>query len=169
MLPYCSVRADNAEYDNVRVKNAMEKLKKEYGYSFVFESSDVNTRKQISVSLTNASAGEAAKQILQGQEVSYEIRDKMIIVKRKSTVAEVPTSADTQQRKQITGLLVDEDGEPIIGANIIEKGSQNGTVTDADGNFRINVADNAILQISFIGYISQEISVLAVSWGGVNL
>ena len=65
------------------------------------------------------------------------------------------TVAETvqQQGKTITGIIVDTNGVPIIGANILEKGSRNGTITDFDGNFSLNVKDNAILQISYIGYL----------------
>lgn len=68
--------------------------------------------------------------------------------------------AKTNQQKAITGTIVDVNNVPIIGANILEKGAINGTVSDLDGNFRLNVSGNAsILEITYIGYISQEISV----------
>jgi TonB-linked SusC/RagA family outer membrane protein len=65
-----------------------------------------------------------------------------------------------QQGRRITGTVVDETGEPVIGANVKEKGTTNGIVTDADGKFFLNVADNAVLQVSFIGYVTQEINKL---------
>ncbi|MDR0743949.1 MAG: TonB-dependent receptor [Tannerella sp.] len=60
---------------------------------------------------------------------------------------------------RITGTVVDQAGEPVIGANVIEKGTTNGTTTDVDGKFSLNAAANAILQISYIGYVTQEIPV----------
>lgn len=64
------------------------------------------------------------------------------------------------QSKQVTGVVKDNTGETIIGASVLEKGTSNGTITDLDGNFSINVSnDNAILQISFVGYQTQEINV----------
>ncbi|MDR1866178.1 MAG: TonB-dependent receptor [Bacteroidales bacterium] len=61
-------------------------------------------------------------------------------------------------KKQISGTVVDENGEAVIGANVIEKGvSSNGTITDVNGNFSLNVSDGATLQVSYIGYITQEI------------
>lgn len=63
-----------------------------------------------------------------------------------------------QQKKQITGTIVDTYNEPLIGVNIIEKGTTNGTVTDIDGNFSLSVAENAILHISYIGYLAQEVN-----------
>jgi TonB-linked SusC/RagA family outer membrane protein len=73
-----------------------------------------------------------------------------------------------QSKTRITGTVVDLTGEPVIGANIMEKGvTANGTVTDADGKFSLSVSDNAVLQISYIGYITQEISVSSA--GGKSL
>ncbi|MDR0429647.1 MAG: TonB-dependent receptor [Tannerellaceae bacterium] len=63
------------------------------------------------------------------------------------------------QRKTITGTVVDENGTSIIGANIVEKGTSNGTITDIDGNFRLDVENEAILQITYIGYLTQEINI----------
>lgn len=53
--------------------------------------------------------------------------------------------------------MVDANNEPIIGATIVEKGTSNGTITDFDGNFSLNVADEAQIEISYIGFKSQEI------------
>ena len=63
-----------------------------------------------------------------------------------------------QQEKTIKGIIVDQQGEPIIGANVIENGTTNGTVTDFDGNFTLSVGDNAVLNISYIGYLEQEVN-----------
>jgi TonB-linked SusC/RagA family outer membrane protein len=74
------------------------------------------------------------------------------------SVAPAPAFAQ-QAKKQITGTVVDETGSTVIGANVVEKGTTNGIVTDADGSFSLNVANSAVLQVSFIGYITQEIAV----------
>jgi TonB-linked SusC/RagA family outer membrane protein len=74
-----------------------------------------------------------------------------------------------QQRKTVSGTVVDAYSEAVIGANIIEKGTSNGTVSDADGKFTLNVSDNAILQISYIGYISQEINVLSIDGNSLTV
>lgn len=65
----------------------------------------------------------------------------------------------TQQKHRVTGVVVDDVGEPIIGANVIEKGTTNGTITDFDGKFSLSVESDAVLHISYIGYIAQEVSV----------
>ena len=67
------------------------------------------------------------------------------------------------EKKQITGLVLDEHKLPVIGANVVEKGTTNGTVTDLDGKFTLAVQDNAVLLVSYIGYITQEIPVKATA------
>ena len=74
-----------------------------------------------------------------------------------------------QQEKTITGTVVDDQGEAIIGANVIEKGTSNGTVTDYDGNFNLNVNNNAVLRISYIGYLEQEVATEGKSTINVKL
>ncbi|MDR0429586.1 MAG: TonB-dependent receptor [Tannerellaceae bacterium] len=73
--------------------------------------------------------------------------------------SETPGLLQNIDRKQITGTVTDAQGEPLTGANIVEKGVSNGVITDLDGKFSLSVAENAVLQISFIGYISQEIQI----------
>lgn len=65
------------------------------------------------------------------------------------------------QQRQVTGIVKDQTGEPIIGASVLEKGSTNGVITDLDGNFKLTVSNamKAVLQISYVGYKTQEISV----------
>lgn len=140
---------------NTTVKNAMETLKKEYGYSFVFESGDVNTQKVITVKVERQSIDDAVKQILQNQDLSYEIKNKNIIVQKKSSAKQI----GTQEKKTVTGNVADVNGEPIIGANIVEKGTTNGVITDMEGNFSLDVSGKSVLQVSYIGYLEQNIPV----------
>ncbi len=77
---------------------------------------------------------------------------------------QTPSSPVPQQAtRQITGTILDETGEPIIGANVVQKGTTNGTMTDLDGAFSLNVPNNATLVISFIGYNSMEVNVAGKS------
>ncbi|MDY3266552.1 MAG: TonB-dependent receptor [Phocaeicola sp.] len=140
--------------NNVTVKEAMEQLKKTSGYSFVFSSNDINTKQRVSVSAEDATIEEVVKQILKGQKgISFEIQGKSIVVKKGSQNA--PSS---QKVGKVNGKVLDSNGDPIIGATIKEKGTSNGTITDFDGNFTLDVASNAILEISYIGYKAQELS-----------
>lgn len=71
---------------------------------------------------------------------------------------EINISGLNQSTHKITGQVLDEKGEPVIGANVVEKGTTNGTITDVNGHFSLAVLSNAVLQVSFIGYLPQEIA-----------
>lgn len=75
-----------------------------------------------------------------------------------ASVINVPEVAQ-QAKKQIKGKVVDASGETVIGANVLEKGTTNGVITDIDGNFIINVASGATLEISYIGYVTQTVKI----------
>ena len=137
--------------NNVTVKQAMNELEKKNGYSFVFSSSDLDINKKVSIKVENDSVDEALRQLLNGQKVAYEIQGKNIII-RKIT----PMPGNTKKVK-VTGKVTDANGEAIIGASIMEKGTANGVVTDLDGNFVLDLAENGTLAISYIGYNTQEI------------
>lgn len=139
---------------DVTVKEAMEQLKNASGYSFVFSSNDINTKQRVSVSAEDATIEEVVKQILKGQTgIDYEIQGKKIILKKKSS-----SSTSQQKSGKVTGRVLDAKGEPIIGATIMEKGTSNGTITDFDGNFILEVSDGASIEISYIGYQTQLLS-----------
>ena len=76
---------------------------------------------------------------------------------------EAKVSSVQQQRRSITGTVVDEDGTPIIGANVIEVGTTNGTVTNMNGEFELQIQDNASIQISYIGYLDQVINTQGIT------
>lgn len=78
---------------------------------------------------------------------------------------EAPVVESVLQQKAISGKVVDSKGESIIGANIMEKGTTNGTITDFDGNFNLNVSTNSVIVISYIGYQSTEVSVSQLKAG----
>lgn len=149
---------------NITVKEAIEQVKKKSGYSFVFSTSDVNTRKRISLSLNNARIGDAVRQILKGQDdVSYELQGKTVIIKKDNSPQNAPVPTGISQRRntshKITGRVLDEKGEPIIGASVKEHGTTNGAITDVNGNFTLSASsENPVLNISYVGYEAQRVN-----------
>ena len=147
--------------NNVTVKKAMTELKQKSGYSFVYEASDMQTEKTVSVDANTLK--DAIDQILKGQNVNYKISGKNIIIQKK--ISSERNATDQLGNKVITdnkvinGVIRDMSGEPIIGATIKVKGTGQGVVTDYDGNYQISVPDDAVLEISYIGYDNQTISV----------
>ncbi len=133
--------------NKVSVKKAMTELKEKSGYSFVYIAGDVDTKKIVNIDAEQLQ--KVIEQILEGQNVSYEIKDKNIVIRKK----EVEQSILNEKKEQdISGLVMDVMGEPIVGVNVMEKGTTNGTITDMDGKFLLKAPANATLIISFIGY-----------------
>ncbi len=105
-----------------------------------------------SLAMSNVTVNQAID-ALKKQNASYEIKENNTIVRSTDQISAV------SQKKTITGTIVDPSGMPVIGANVMVKGTTNGTITDMDGKFLLEVSENAILQISYIGYLPQEIKV----------
>ncbi|MDR1624695.1 MAG: TonB-dependent receptor [Tannerellaceae bacterium] len=144
--------------NDITVKEAIEQLKKMSGYSFVFSSVDMDTSKHISLSLKDSTVDEAVQQILQGQkDIGYEISGRKIILKKTASV--LPAG----NKEKITGRVIDGNGDPVIGASIVLKGTTTGTITDIDGNFSLDVASGTILEVSYIGYQTQQLKAIAGS------
>lgn len=81
------------------------------------------------------------------------------LIEEPSGNTKIASTREVSQDKQVKGQVRDANGEPVIGANIVEKGTTNGIISDIDGNFIISVPEDAVLQISYIGYVTQEIPV----------
>lgn len=111
-------------------------------------------------------AKDAIAQILQGQNVTYEIQGKNVVVQRKNANN---TKANQGKKRTVKGTVKDNNGEPVIGATIMESGTKNGTVTDADGNFVIEIASDSKLDITSIGYKSQTVKPSATGTTSVSL
>lgn len=141
------------QFRNVPLKTVLEEVEKQLQYSVIYKKDEVNEQKQINHNFKDASVEEVLSAILD-KGLSYSIQGKMIVISQKTTKASAP-----QQQKKVTGVVKDKTGEPVIGANVIERGTTNGTVTDLDGRFTLEVTLNAVLQVSYIGYMEQEIPV----------
>lgn len=142
---------------NITVKNAMTQLKKKTGYSFVFYSNDVDVSKKINVSANDLQLSQVVDQIIAGQNLSFDISDKSIVITPKPSVGNQPDLKKSNEKIKVKGRITDQKGEPIIGASIKVKGSSTGAVSDIDGNYTIEVPAGSDLEISYIGYIPKII------------
>ena len=147
------------------IKNIIAEIEKITDYVFIYNEDVVPTLNQnVKVDMNDRSLDEILDQLLEKTDLAYSLSSKQITLykdeskKENSEIASTaPLSIQQQSKKYITGTIVDEKGVPIIGANIIEKGTTNGTITDLDGKFNLNVSNDAVLRVSYIGYLDQEI------------
>lgn len=144
------------------IKDVFSYIEKNSEFIFIYHGSNINLNRKVNVDVTNRSVDKILQQMFDGTDVEYFINDRQIIV-RKKQVAE-KTVPMIQQEKKITvmGNVKDENGEPLIGVNVVVRGTMIGCVTDIDGNFSLaDVSENAVISISYIGYQTQDIPVKA--------
>lgn len=137
----------------VSVKQAIATLKDKSGYSFVYEMNDLDLNKKVDVNATTLS--ESIQQILNGQQVNYEIKGNTVIVKHQGATKDQKENAT----HTVSGIVKDENGLPIIGATVKVRGAQMGVVTDIDGKFSLKTSVGSVLTVSYIGYKTQDIKV----------
>jgi TonB-linked SusC/RagA family outer membrane protein len=159
-----TVRFD-LDLKNKTLATVFEEIEKNSEFSVIYLTRDVNLKEIVSVQTRQQTVETVLDKVLKNQGLKYEIKDRHIIIYRDEPHA-TKAAVLQQTGRQITGTVTDTWNEPISGANIKETGTTNGTVTDANGNFALTVAENAVLQISYIGYITQEIKVSSI--GGSN-
>jgi len=148
-----------------KIETVFNVLTKETNYKFFYDKEVVSNLPLVSLDLKNASLPAVLAEISRDTKLHFTTIDNTITVSR-----EVTTGPGPQQARLISGVVTDDLGEAVIGANIVEKGvPTNGTITDIDGNFNLRVGERAILVVSYIGYITKEIPVSGNSTINVKL
>jgi len=145
---------------NKTLNDLFEEIRAQTNYSFWFDMKDVDVNRKINVNANDETVKSVLTKALKDQNLDFELKENHIVIVKKnaSQKESVPTVAP-QQTKRITGIIKDEKGEPIIGANVIVKGTTQGSISDIDGRFALEVTGDPTIQISYIGYTSQEIKV----------
>lgn len=152
---YAQTTTLNVSAKNEALEKVLEQIEKQSEFLFFYNLEEINKNEKISINEKNANIQTVLNAIAAKTGLKYTIKDRHIVL----TSEVVPASpAVVQQERKVTGTVNDAFG-PVAGANVIQKGTTNGTTTDMDGNFSIEVPANATLQISFIGYIPQDIAV----------
>ncbi|MCD7977674.1 MAG: SusC/RagA family TonB-linked outer membrane protein, partial [Tannerellaceae bacterium] len=145
------------EAHTISVGQLFTEIEKQTDYLVLYRNRDVNTENNIYLSHTTGKVIDLLTEAFQNTDISFEFENKYILLKKRHDLIEL---SDTRQpKKKVVGRVTGEDGEPIIGANVSEKGTTNGIITDVDGYFTLGVNENAVIQISYIGYTTQEIRV----------
>lgn len=133
---------------NVTLEEAIKAIESKTQFVFFYNNSEIDMNKKVDLNAQNANIREVLKQILSSYE--YRIDNYKIVLLANNS---------KQQDGKITGTILDVTGIPVAGANVVVKGTTNGTITDMDGHFTLEVPKGALLQISYIGYLTKEIPV----------
>ncbi|MDR1455842.1 MAG: SusC/RagA family TonB-linked outer membrane protein, partial [Tannerella sp.] len=141
------------------VAEVLETIENETEFNFYYNSKLVNTNRLVSVHVNNKHVYAVLDQMFSGHGVYYKVVDKDIILTASAGAGSNGTAAVTQNRISVSGTVTDAHGEPVIGANVVEKGTANGTITDANGAFTFTVSPGATLEIRYIGYTTKEVPI----------
>ena len=147
--------------NNRTVKDVFSYIEKNSEFIFVYHGSNINLNKKVNVDVNNQTVEAILKKMFEGTDIEYIINDRQIIVRKNETNKKQVAVVAPQQEKKITvtGNVKDATGEPLIGVNVMVKGTTMGNITDANGNFSLSdVAPNAVISVSYIGYKTQEIA-----------
>ncbi len=133
----------------------LSEIERQTDYLFVYDKKDVDVSREISLEVNNKTVADVLSTIFGNTDIIYAMEGNNIMLMKKE-INRFGTITQ-QQKKMISGTVIDEYGEPVSGASVVVKGSTTGTTTDIDGKFTLEIPDRAVLSISYIGYIPQEI------------
>ena len=138
--------------NNITLQSAFAEVREQTKMSIAYNDTQL-PKTNLSLDFKDKTVEQALNEILKGTSLTYVIKKNYIMI--------VPKGKEKQVVKmEVTGVVTDEKGEPLIGVTVVEKGSSNGAVTDIDGNYQITVASQVpVLVYSYVGYDSKEIKV----------
>lgn len=138
---------------NVRIESILNDIESQTDYLFIYKK-DVDVKKLKTISVQNKPVSEILAQLFAESSVTWKTEGNHIVLMHGKDPKQAGKS---QSRKTLKGQVVDDAGEPVIGATVTEEGTTNGSITDIDGNFTLQVSGDGALLVSFIGYQSQTI------------
>jgi len=144
---------------NATIKEVLLEVRKQADVSFLYNNDELNDNKRVTLNVHNNSVEEILNVLLKDEGLAYSIEDNVISIYKPEKSLPPADKQQQTNKRPIRGKVTDERGETVIGVNVVEKGTTNGVVTDIDGNFSLEVAESAVLQVSYIGYITQDIRV----------
>lgn len=145
-----------AKFRNVTLNEVLWEIQKQTDFTFIYSTNDAKKVKVENLDVKNELISEVLNKCLQNSGLTYTVHDGVIAIRKAAPVAKTETVA--REKYTITGKVTEDSGEPIIGANVIVKGTTNGMMTDINGNFHLEVTDKKVtLLVSYIGYTSQEV------------
>jgi TonB-linked SusC/RagA family outer membrane protein len=151
-------------FTNSSLKKVLNQLQKNDNVKFIYSNSTIDVNQQVSVNADNLALKTVLDQLLNNNGITYQVVNDRIVLGKTANVTNVTTTPATTAASKvavpITGKVVDQAGQTVIGASVLEKGTNNGVTTDINGNFKLNVAGpNSVLVIAYIGFSSQEVVV----------
>ena len=152
----------SVQMESTTLKELFDLIESKFSYTFLVRNNDINLDERISIDMTSRSVEDILRTALRNQHADFIVNDNRIIVYKSTAnpdkAREAAVKMIAQQTQTIVGTVIDAvSGEPVIGANVLVKGTTTGTSTDFDGNFSLEIPSGATLVVSYIGYINLEV------------
>ncbi|HPD86206.1 MAG TPA: TonB-dependent receptor [Proteiniphilum sp.] len=163
-----SAQKVNLNYSKATLRTVLESITEQTGHTLAFSKEVVNLNEEVTIREQNTELETVLKQLLTPRQIGYEIRENKIYIFDQS-LAETETGQPVTQQVNLTGRVKDENGEPVIGANISVLGTTTGTVTDYDGYYALTVPKGSTLRFSYIGYLDREYNITSQTQLNVQL
>jgi TonB-dependent starch-binding outer membrane protein SusC len=146
---------------NASLQKVLRQIQKQSGYDFLYSSELLQKVGTISVEVKNVSLDRALDQCLAGKSLTYSIVGKTVVIKPREE-RPIPSVKETVQEPQvfdITGRVIDEQGQGLKGVSVHNKNAKVGTMTDAEGRFTLKATTGDVLELTFVGYTTQTVRV----------
>lgn len=151
----------SVQMESTTLKELFDLIEEKFNYTFLIRNNDINLNERISIDMSNRSVEEILTTALKNQHADFVVNNNRIVVYKSSSNPNELRNTErmvAQQTITISGTIVDAvTGEPVIGANVLVKGTTNGTSTDFDGKFSLEAPAGATLVVSYIGYVNHEV------------
>lgn len=149
----------NLALENVTLPDVFREIEKQSEYRFFYNRAIVDTESRLNIRIGEKELPEILDQLFRNTDMNYKLVDKYIVITHKEKAGTGHSGLrQVADRRSVSGRITDAQGEPVIGANVVEAGTTNGTVTDIDGRFTLEISGGATLHVSYIGYIEQTVS-----------
>ena len=143
------------DMENTTVHDVINAIEKKGEFYFTYNLNQINVNRKVSIKVENKTINQILDQLFSKSGIDYKIENRHIVL-YKQAASEVEA---VKQQKSINGIVADEQGEPIIGASVLEKGTTNGTITDLDGRFTLSIGKGTELIVSYVGYTTKTVKI----------
>ncbi len=158
MNPSQQVIKLSSKMQDVTVQEVLASVEQQTDYHFTYNPMQIGADRRVTIDLNNKSVTEILDELFLGKKVQYVVEGNNIVLFADNKKVDVKNVVQ-QKSKIVTGTVLDVTGMPVIGANVTVKGTTQGTITDMDGKFSLEVAEGDILQVTYIGFANQEVKV----------
>ena len=151
-----SAQTVTKSFSNESLKNVLKEVERQTKMSVIYKVDEIDGNRKVSATFRNTPVRKVLNKVL-GDQLSYEISNRLITIHKRGSKPDA-TKQTSKPVKTVQGQVLDEQGQPIIGATVRIKGTTEATVTDVDGHFAISAPTGSRIEVSYLGYTSQEVS-----------